>query len=525
MDVRQRLEELNINEQLPPGDFKQLPAFSELESAPDIIVKVESLHLPEITKLICCSESLSKYPWAQKYAKVRPLYLSQPAPDIEQAVFSSKSKDDFCREILQFADRQILEQLLNYFTALSSDKEQLRKSRDNLTNRISRRKKAGADMSEAEAQRDKMTKQLEELRQLIKELLPFEKAVRLYLDKIEKINRSQVLKIIESIIPPERPQENTLATRLRSFVPFDDDRAITAELESSVKQALEEELLGRHGEKDLAYADFWNGIVSQEAWVWIINKVHFLAGEESTNAAIAKIASCVCGEAAEFLAEAISDESMLEVCGVTIGEVILASIDTGCALNDDIMSELIKRQEQQLAKTKRRLRAAERKARSLSQDLFSSIYQPTERLERLAINLITHKEVNAALISANLMRVIRALRGGYEELGLHPSADIDEWEKQKEVRFDPELHQLIMPGEHIPERVKLETLGFRYKDEDGEWKQHRAQVYSDDEVKSVPTINNDKPKHSNNLSKSANSTKVPRRMKRRTNHNGKGTGK
>jgi len=71
MGIKGDLAMLHSNMSLDKESFIKLPAFVNIEKEVDLIKEVEKEHLPEITKVICCSDNLLGKEWAKKYDKIK----------------------------------------------------------------------------------------------------------------------------------------------------------------------------------------------------------------------------------------------------------------------------------------------------------------------------------------------------------------------------------------------------------------------------------------------------------------------
>lgn len=71
MTSKKIMAELYANKDLSADEYIKKPFFSEIESSPEIIERLEQFHLPEITKAICCSDSILSLEWARKYLPLR----------------------------------------------------------------------------------------------------------------------------------------------------------------------------------------------------------------------------------------------------------------------------------------------------------------------------------------------------------------------------------------------------------------------------------------------------------------------
>lgn len=141
MSIKVQLAELCANRQLPMAEYKKLTAFAMLEQESALIEKIEGFHLPEITKLICGSESLGALPWAGKYQKISPLYCNPEEIDVVQVILECKTASSFESEILRFADAGILQMFQKYYDDLLVLQDTQRKERTKLVRKIKAEKK------------------------------------------------------------------------------------------------------------------------------------------------------------------------------------------------------------------------------------------------------------------------------------------------------------------------------------------------------------------------------------------------
>ena len=126
----------------------------------------------------------------------------------------------------------------------------------------------------------------------------------------------------------------------------------------------------------------------------------------------------------------------------------------------------------------RRLAAKERELNRYSSELFSSIYLPLEQLENLAVNLrLSDGEIKCSLVAGQMIQAISALREGLTAMGLETADEIERWERQSYIEYDAEKHRMSSPVINPDEKVKLQTLGYSYVDDDGNKKIRAAEVY------------------------------------------------
>lgn len=270
---------------------------------------------------------------------------------------------------------------------------------------------------------------------------------------------------------PER-----LCDYLMAKVPLSVEDLSNPELEMLVEKAIQKELGNTTGKSCAFFSEFWNTIVDQNIWYWIISKINEIVNGENINSAVSCFLLKLGGKAAKSLVEVLFDDSTSKL-KVSTTEVMDFLLKKSGSCERDVVIETIRLLEQNNKKIQRKLNTSERKLRSHSQELFSSVYLPMEQLEELAINLkLTNGEIKANLVASHLIDIILSLRDGLESLDLLPIADSDDWKYQNKIPFDPNMHHITMDNDYMPDTVRLRSLGFRYQDDDGEWQQYNAQA-------------------------------------------------
>lgn len=248
------------------------------------------------------------------------------------------------------------------------------------------------------------------------------------------------------------------------------------ELELLIEKAIQKELSDATGKSSSFFSEFWNTIVDQSIWRWIVSKVNEIINGENINSAVSCLLLKLGGKAAKSLVEVLFDDSEATI-KVSTAEVMASLLKNSGSCERDVIIETIRLLEQNNRKVQRKLNTSERKLRSHSQELFSSVYLPMEQLEELAINLkLTKGEIKASLVASHLIDIVLSLREGFEALDLLPIADTDDWKYQNKIEFDPDTHHVTMDNDCVPDTIRLRSLGFRYQDDDGEWQQYNAQA-------------------------------------------------
>lgn len=248
------------------------------------------------------------------------------------------------------------------------------------------------------------------------------------------------------------------------------------ELEMLIEKAIQKELSDAAGKNSSFFSRFWNTIIDRTVWCWIISKVKEVVNGENIDSAVGCLMIKLEGRAAKSFIEVLFDDSeeTIKVSSVEVMSYLLKNEDR---CERDVIIEMIRLLEQKNRKKQRKLNTSERKLRSYGQELFSSVYLPMEQLEELAVNLkLTKGEIKASLVAAHLIDIVLSLREGFEAMDLLPIAGTDDWKYQNKIEFDPNIHCVTMDNDCAPDAVRLRSLGFRYQNDDGEWKQYNARA-------------------------------------------------
>lgn len=258
--------------------------------------------------------------------------------------------------------------------------------------------------------------------------------------------------------------------------PLSMDDLNNSELELLVEKVIQKELSSIVWKSSSDFMEFWNTINNQDVWRWVISKIYETVDDEDINSAISCFLHKLEGKAAKAMIEVLFEDTGTKI-KVSTTEIISSLLKNSGSTERDVITEAIRLLEQNTRKIQRKLNTSERKLRSRSQELFSSVYLPMEQLEELAINLkLTRGEIKANLVATHLIDIVLSLREGLEALELLPVADTDDWKYQNKIKFDPYAHRVTTDNNCAPDEVRLRSLGFRYQDDDGEWQQYNAQA-------------------------------------------------
>ena len=129
----------------PIAEFVKSEAFKRLEREPDVIRNIEPFGLPEVKRLICCSELLAEQEWTEKYNEARKLYANGMDFDVLSLLLNYKDATEFENKILACVDESILRRINAFFKKKITEKEQAKKERSSLKGRITKAKKKLAE--------------------------------------------------------------------------------------------------------------------------------------------------------------------------------------------------------------------------------------------------------------------------------------------------------------------------------------------------------------------------------------------
>lgn len=248
------------------------------------------------------------------------------------------------------------------------------------------------------------------------------------------------------------------------------------EVKLLIEKAIQKELSYATEKNKSFFSGFWNTIIDKHIWRWVVSKANEFVNGENINLYISRLFIQLEGMAAKSLIEVLFNDKE-SIIKVSIIEVVDFLLKNRGSCERDVIIEMIRLLEQNKRKIQRKLNTSERKLRSRGQELFTSIYFPMEQLEELAIDLkLTKGEIKAGLVATHIIDIVLSLREGFEVLDLLPVADTDDWKNQNEIEFNPNAHCITIDNDRAFDTVKLRSLGFRYKDDDGKWQQYRAQA-------------------------------------------------
>ena len=543
----------------PINEFISSPAFKRLEQENEIIKHIEKFRLPEVNKLISCSDLLAAYEWADKYNVVRTLYKDLQHFDVLKYLMNySNSPDEFEEKILSVSGSDIIRIIDNYFAKLIDKRDKEKKERSTLKGKITKAKKKAQDENGTEEEPlvisdDKSEDELrvEELDRSITEADNFFKVFKKHHELIKKYIamfgaegrmvsiREKAYAAIDEIKPPreeeflieyistgmlteesvedlknygfiQRLLECLNKNSYKNFafpvltklyadgaIDFEDEligqfikdhsRLLAVYLEDRYTQD-QEYLFDEENGLLIEYAikgtisgcnDFttwWNTLSSAADWKRILSKTVEIYGLP-LEANASKLLHHVYGKSLTAFIDLINSEEAQDI-NLSTSEFIPEYVGQEAPESKDLVRGYIRNTEQTSRKMQRRLAAKERELSRYSSELFSSIYLPLEQLENLAVNLrLSDGDIQCSLVAGQMIQAISALREGLTAMGLETADDIEKWERQSYIDYDAEKHRMSSLNINPGERVKLQTLGYSYVDDDGNKKVRAAEVY------------------------------------------------
>lgn len=135
----------------PITEFVESEPFKRLEQETDLICRIEPFGLPEIKKLICCSDILASQDWADKYAEARKLYTTGMNFDVLALLLEYKDAAEFEAKILACVDSNILARINAYFTEIKQENEKDKKELSSLKRKIKKDQKKSPEKTSSEA--------------------------------------------------------------------------------------------------------------------------------------------------------------------------------------------------------------------------------------------------------------------------------------------------------------------------------------------------------------------------------------
>jgi len=224
------------------------------------------------------------------------------------------------------------------------------------------------------------------------------------------------------------------------------------------------------------YVTWWNTIKTPEDWKYILTKINDMYGVP-IEAKATKLLHHVEGKSLIAFVELMNSNEANDI-NLSASELISEYLEQEAPDAKDLVRGYVRNSEQSNRRLQRRLASKERELNRFGSDLFSSIYLPLEQLENLAVNLrLSDGEIKCSLVAGQMIQALASLREGLSAIGLDTADEIENWQRQSLIEYDVEKHRMSSPIISPEDKVKLQTLGYAYIDDEGNRKIRAAEVY------------------------------------------------
>lgn len=224
------------------------------------------------------------------------------------------------------------------------------------------------------------------------------------------------------------------------------------------------------------YTTWWNTIKTSGDWKYVLKKINDMYGTP-VESNVTKLLHHVEGKSLAAFIELMNSTEANDV-NLSAPELISEYLEQEAPDAKDLVRGYARNSEQTNRKLQRQLASRERELNRFGSDLFSSIYLPLEQLENLAVNLrLSDGEIKCSLVAGQMIQALASLREGLSAMGLETADEIENWQLQSLIEYDVEKHRSSSPVISPEEKVKLQTLGYAYIDDEGNRKIRAAEVY------------------------------------------------
>jgi len=572
MDVKRDLATLYTMLPTPLKEYRDSSSFQHLEKEPDVIKTLQKFHLPEVTRLICASESLLKEPWANQYVAFKDYCLAPDKIDVQIELTQRANRlKDFEDTFLTLQYGPVIQVYKKYFNDIRKNNKEYQEEKKEIEKKKSKiEKKENSHKSEDENieslpdcsiddnisdennELQEVEEKLNDIQSKINECDRFLKAFNKHEELVDKYRkqcdqktmesiRTRAYKSLASVVTTEEElfldeliksgrvtdemrnkiQSIAFLGRLLSvlekpsyknyafpvLVKLNKDKVIDFEnnkiysffknqkellcdylmeryIESSenlrgddtgslFEVAVRIEIEGNGGQ----FSDVWNLFADEYGWKWLVG---ILLQQENIDLCdqFSKFLVDLSGKSAESLVKYWNSGDN-DIKQIPMIETLSRLLKRTNPKNHDLILYSMRNLEMSRKKLQRKRNVLERKMNSEGQEVFSSLYSPIEQLEELAINLkCSEGNIRCDLVASQLMNMLVKLRNGLNSLGVNTVVDTDEWDSQRMISFNSELHRLAVPMRSAPDKVRAKTMGFVYLNDEGQEEKFQAKVYT-----------------------------------------------
>lgn len=532
MKIRECLKELAEKFNLPNEEYKELISYRELASNKKLMEKLLQEKSPEAIKVACLSGRV--YGVALK--NIQNLYMGEGEVSIEELMKKYSDAKDFEKYILSKVDINIINRLTSYFSALEQNKCELQNQQqdtnkepsdiDEISNQIAlidkctvpykAHKKAIRQWQTKEESEEGFKtrhenlmniyqntpalvvtdffssgKANEELKKLIRDKESFKKILEelhrrvgyeieilweLWRQKLINCKNKDILVYLQQ----HSQQANDFLKKRMQSDKVDMENSFLGLLLQALIEKERENLATGEVNRDI---DVWNEFIDEEQWQCILSKMRQIISSNELPQMLSFVLRKLEGRAVRVLVKVIC-ESYIKENNISLWEIVNNMSHDDFGQNKEIILRFMQCIEKSNTVKGKKIAALERRFQGQAKEVYANVYEPEEKLEELVTNLATFAgEIAPNTVRQQLLPIVKDFRNGFERLGVNVLTGGTKWENNESVRFNPEKHTMPSNGRpHKGDDVKLNTLGFFYKDEDGNPKKHLAKIYWENKV-------------------------------------------
>lgn len=532
MKIRECLKELAGKFNLSNEEYKELISFKEVASNKKLLEKLLREKSPEAIKVAC----LSGRGYEVALKDIQNLYMGEEKSAIEGLIKKYSFVDDFEKDILSRVDINIIKTLADYFSVLEQEKCKLQNQQQNpdkepsdideISNQIAlidkctvpykAHKKAIRQWQTKEESEEGFKtrhenlmniyqntpalvvtdffssgKANEELKKLIRDKESFKKILEelhrrvgyeieilweLWRQKLINCKNKDILVYLQQ----HSQQANDFLKKRMQSNKVDMENSFFGLLLQALIENERENLATGEVNRNI---DIWNEFIDEEQWQCILSKMRQVISPDEMSQMLSSILRKLEGRSVRALVGVLC-ESYTKENNISLWEIVNNISYNDFAQNRDIILIFMQCIEKSNAVKAKKVNALEKRLQGQAKEVYANVYEPEEKLEELVTNLATFAgEIAPNTVRQQLLPIVKDFRKGFERLGVNVLTGGTKWENNESVRFNPEKHTMPSNGRpHKGDDVKLNTLGFFYKDEDGNPKKHLANIYWENKV-------------------------------------------
>lgn len=527
MKIRECLKELAGKFNLPNEEYKELISYRELASNKKLLEKLLREKSPEAIKVAC----LSGRGYEVALKDIQNLYMGEEKSAIEGLIKKYSFVDDFEKDILSRVDINIINKFADYFLVREQEKCELQDQQQNIsakledTDEISvsaeeiekfivpyeAHRKAIVQWQAKEESEDGFKTRHEnlmniyqntpalvlddffssgeasdELKRLIRDRESFKKILEeLYrrveygIDILWELWRQKLIncknKDILVYLQQHSQQANDfLKKRMQSDKVDIEDSFLELLIQVLIEKERENLATGEVNRN----IDIWNEFIDEEQWQCILSKMRKVIFSDEIpqmlSSILRKLEGCSVRALVKVLCESYTKEN-----NISLWEIANNISYNDFGQNKEIILRFMQCIEKSNTVKGKKIAAFERRLQGQAKEVYANVYEPEEKLEELVTNLATFSgEIAPNTVRQQLLPIVKDFRKGFERLGISRLAGNDKWANRLSIKFNSGMHAMPMNGRpKSGDDVKLSTMGFSYKDEDGNYIKHLAKIY------------------------------------------------